>query len=113
MNNTTYYEAMDTAINTWLIRSAGLDPAGETIGLCVASSCEFHAPASYPEELVVEVGTERVGRTSIAWRLRILRSGGAEVIAVGSFTHVFVDSTTRRPTPIPESIRQAVAELHA
>ncbi|WP_243730613.1 acyl-CoA thioesterase [Nesterenkonia salmonea] len=32
MNNTVYYEAMDTAINTWLIRSAGLDPAGETMG---------------------------------------------------------------------------------
>ena len=33
LNNTVYYEAMDTTINAWLMATAGLDPtAGEPIG---------------------------------------------------------------------------------
>ena len=50
LNNTVYYEAMDTTINVWLIAVGGLDPSsGEPIGVCVSSSCEFHASASFPE----------------------------------------------------------------
>ena len=40
LNNTVYYEAMDTAVNTWMIRAGGLDPRGDgAIALCAASSC--------------------------------------------------------------------------
>lgn len=111
MNNAVYYEAMDTAINTWLIQTSDFDPTGETIALCVASRCEFRASASYPEELIVEIGVERLGTSSITWDLRILRSTRTEQIAAGAFTHVFVDSTTRRPVPIPRRIRAAVNNL--
>jgi len=110
VNNTVYYEAMDTAVNAWMIAHGGLDPAGDTIGLCVASSCEFRAAASYPEELEVAIGVEKLGRTSLTWDLHILRAGGdaAEPIALGRFTHVFVDATTRRPVPLPDTLRTAV-----
>lgn len=115
VNNTVYYEAMDTAVNAWMIRRGGLDPAGDVIGLCVASSCEFRAPASYPEELEVAIGVEKLGRTSLTWDLHILRAAteGAtdEPIAVGRFTHVFVDAATRRPVPAPDALRTAVATL--
>lgn len=42
-----------------------------------------------------------------------MRSGGSEVIAVGSFTHVFVNATTRRPVPIPHGISEALADLRS
>ena len=109
LNNTVYYEAMDTAINTWMIREADLDPMrGEAIGLCVASSCEFHASAAFPEPLQVGVAVERLGRTSIAWALGILRADGREQLATGRFVHVFVDAGTRRPVPVPSGIRTAL-----
>lgn len=40
---------------------------------------------------------------------RPLKDGTAELIAEGSTSHATVDSTTRRPTRVPESFAQAVA----
>ncbi|MGM7699805.1 acyl-CoA thioesterase [Microbacterium sp. A84] len=106
INNTVYYLAMDTAVNTWMIREGGLDPQGDAIALCAASSCEFHASASFPDPLAVGIGIERLGATSITWKLGILL--GDEQIATGRFVHVFVDAATRKPTPVPASIREAI-----
>ncbi len=113
LNNTVYYAAMDTAVNAFMIREGGLDPAaGGTIALCAASSCEFHASAGFPEPLEVGIGVERLGTTSLTWALAILRAGTDDEIATGRFVHVFVDAATRRPTAVPASIRSAL-EAHA
>lgn len=110
VNNTVYYEAMDTAVNAWMIENAGLDPQGDVIALCAASSCEFLAPASFPDPLEVGIGVERLGTTSVTWALAILRAGEGAPIATGRFVHVFVDAPTRRPTPVPASVRSAIEE---
>ena len=110
VNNTVYYEAMDTAVNAWMIGSAGLDPQGDAIALCAASSCDFRASASFPEPLEVGIGVERLGTTSVTWELAILRAGEDDPIATGRFVHVFVDAATRRPTPVPASVRAALEE---
>ena len=107
LNNTVYYEAMDTTINVWLMASAGLDPTGGgPIGVCVSSSCEFKASAAFPEPLEVGLRAGRVGTSSVTWELGILREG--ELLAEGRFVHVFVDHVTRRPVPIPDGIRAAI-----
>ena len=109
LNNTVYYAAMDTAVNTWMISQASLDPqGGGPIALCVASSCEFSASASFPELLEVGIGIENLGTTSVTWDLTILREGGSDPIARGRFVHVFVDAATRRPTPVPASVRTTI-----
>jgi len=110
LNNVVYYEAMDTAVNAWMIAEAGLDPAGAEIALVVASSCKFRASASFPEPLEVGLRVERLGTTSVTWAPAILRSGEDEPIAVGRFVHVFVDAGTRRPVPVPAAVRAAVEE---
>ena len=113
LNNAVYYEAMDTAVNAWMIRAGGLDPHGDgPIALCAASSCEFRASAGFPEPLEVGIGIERLGTTSVTWALGILRPGDDEQIATGRFVHVFVDAVSRRPTPVPVPVRAAIeAEL--
>lgn len=109
LNNTVYYAAMDTAVNAFMIREGGLDPLhSDAIALCAASSCEFHAPAGFPEPLEVGIGVERLGTTSVTWSLGILRCGEDDPIASGRFVHVFVDAATRRPTPVPASVRSAI-----
>jgi acyl-CoA thioester hydrolase len=111
LNNAVYYEAMDTAVNSWMISTAGLEPlTGSAIALCVASSCEFRESARFPEPLEVGIGVERLGTTSVTWALGILRPGEQDPIATGRFVHVFVDAATRRPTPVPTSIRSAIEE---
>ena len=111
LNNTVYYQAMDTAVNVFMMRAGDLDPAGDDpIALCASSSCEFHASAAFPEPLEVGIGVERLGRTSVTWSLAILRASEESPIATGRFVHVFVDAATRRPTPIPERIRTAIEQ---
>lgn len=109
LNNTVYYAAMDTAVNVFMMREGGLQPVGgEAIALCAASSCDFHASASFPEPLEVGIGIERLGTTSVTWALGILRPDDDEPIATGRFVHVFVDAATRRPTAIPPAVRSAI-----
>ena len=112
LNNTIYYAAMDTTINTWLIRSAGFDlERAPEIALCVSSGCEFRASAAFPDPLELGLRAGRVGTTSVTWELGVLRAGvdgTGELIATGTFVHVFVDRETRRPVPIPAAIRAAI-----
>jgi len=109
LNNVVYYEAMDTAVNAWMIAEGGLDPAASpAIALVVSSSCDYRASASFPEPLEVGIGVERLGTTSITWALGILRPGEDEPVAVGRFVHVFVDAASRRPVRVPDAVRSAV-----
>jgi len=106
---------MDTTINMWMISSAGFDPASaQEIALCVSSGCEFLASASFPDSLELGLRAGRVGTTSVTWELGVMRAGASaggepgEVLATGTFVHVFVDRATRRPVPIPAGIRAAI-----
>lgn len=112
VNNVVYYAYFDTVINRFLLAEAGLDlERGEVIGLCVESGCRFVAPASYPEDLDAGLRVAHLGRTSVRYEIALFREGSAEVCASGFFVHVFVDRATRRPTPLPEPMRTALARL--
>ncbi|GAB4079167.1 acyl-CoA thioesterase [Modestobacter muralis] len=111
VNNVVYYAAMDTTINAWLLGVAGMDPLdGEVLGLCVASSCEYHRSIAYPDDMELGLAAARVGRTSVTWSLGIFGSADGAALATGSFTHVFVDRGTRRPVPVPAPLRALVEE---
>ncbi|BDZ50342.1 thioesterase [Frondihabitans sucicola] len=114
LNNTVYYAAMDTVINTWMIEEAGLRPlVDDVLGYCVASSCSFSASASFPEEIAVELGVGRLGRTSVTWRPRIVRASDDAELATGEFVTVFVDGESHRPVPIPAGTRLALETAFA
>ncbi len=112
VNNVVYYAYFDTAVNGYLIESAKTDirelPA---IGLVIETSCRYFEPVSFPEPLEAGIAVERLGRTSIAYRVGIFRSGAPTAAAAGRFVHVYVDSQTRRPVEIPAVIRGAVEGL--
>ena len=109
LNNTVYYEAMDTTITSWLVEhgDAGL-LAGTAMAVCAASSCEFRASAGFPEALEVGLRAGRIGTSSIAWDLGIFRESDGELLAEGRFVHVFVDPSGLRPVPVPGALRAQV-----
>ena len=112
VNNVEYYAFFDTVINAWLIREGGLDiHAGEVIGLCAESHCEFHAPLAFPETVEAGLRVARLGRTSARYEIALFSEGRPEPAAIGWFAHVFVDRTPRRPQPIPEPLRTALERL--
>lgn len=111
VNNVVYYAYFDTVINRVLVEG-GLDVhAGTAIGLCVESGCRFVAPAAYPEDLEAGLRVAKLGRSSVRYEIALFREGSEEVCAHGFFVHVFVDRATRRPVPVPDSIRTALAPL--
>jgi hypothetical protein len=67
INNVIYYAWVDTVVNHFLIKHAGFDPKGAVIGLCVASSCSFYAPLSYPEVVLAGLRISKLGKTSVTY----------------------------------------------
>lgn len=112
VNNVTYYSYFDSVANHFLIHEGGLDiHAGGVIGLVVSSGCHYHAALAYPDTLAGALRVNRLGNSSVEYGLAIFRDGDEEAAAEGFFTHVFVDRDTRRPVPIPERLRTALAKL--
>jgi acyl-CoA thioester hydrolase len=111
INNVTYYAFFDTIANLYLIQHGGLDIHGPVIGLVVESRCQFHAPLEYPDELIGGMRVAKLGNSSVTYELGVAKRRTAIVAAECTFTHVFVDRATRRPTPIPDPLRAALAKL--
>lgn len=112
VNNVEFYSWFDTAINAYLIGDGGLDiRAGDTIGLCVESHCEYRTPVAFPETVEVGLRVVTLGRSSVRYELAIFRAGVEAPAAVGWFVHVFVGREDRRPTAIPAELRAALTRL--
>ncbi|MGD0526069.1 MAG: thioesterase family protein [Polyangiaceae bacterium] len=112
VNNVVYYSYFDTVINRYLIDAGGLDIGRDAvIGLCVESHCRYLSPLAFPTELDAGLRVEHLGRSSVRYGIGIFARGVAAAAAEGWFVHVFVDRETRRPTPIPEGLRAALAPL--
>jgi acyl-CoA thioester hydrolase len=114
VNNVVYYAYFDTVINRYLIDEGGLDIAhGESIGLCVESHCAYLKAVAFPDALEAGLRLGHLGRTSVRYEIGIFTAGSDEPSAHGWFVHVFVDRATRRPAPLPASIRAALERLTA
>ncbi len=112
VNNVEYYSYFDTVINAWLIDEGGLDiHRGDSIGVCVQSSCEFIASIGFPETIDAGLRVGKLGRSSVQYEIGLFRSQSDEAVASGNFTHVFVDRDGRRPIEIPGQIREALERL--
>jgi acyl-CoA thioester hydrolase len=108
LNNAVYYQLFDTAINGWIQTNVALDPVTTSAqGIVAESGCRYFSELHFPERLVVGVSVTRLGNSSCTYRLGIFRDADEPqaVAAVGHWVHVYVDSTTRRPVPIPDAIR--------
>ena len=112
VNNTVYYEAMDTTVTAWLIGPGGYELSSGLAPVVVSSSCRYHLSAVFPDVMVVGLRADRVGRTSVSWGMGIFRERDGALLATGTFVHVVVDATTMRPVPVPDDLRtRVVAEL--
>lgn len=114
VNNVTYYSYFDTAANALLIQKAAFDLRNsKIIGLVVDSACSFLQELSYPEIIEVGVAIKKIGTTSLTYDLAIFKQGQNDASAQGHFVHVFVDRETRKSTPIPVEMRDALTEFQS
>jgi acyl-CoA thioester hydrolase len=112
VNNVVYYSFFDTAVNRWLIERGVLDVgASAAIGLVVETGCRYLRPLAFPDRVTAGLRVAHVGTSSVRYELALFRGDEREASAVGHFVHVYVDRATRRPTPVPEAVRAALATL--
>jgi len=119
MNNARYYELFDTAVNAHLVEATGVNvrrlPA---IGVVAETSCRYFREIGFPEPVDIGLSVERVGTSSVIYRIGLFQGESDEAAAEGRFVHVYVDNSGGgRPTenrsvrPIPAEIRAVVEAL--
>lgn len=112
VNNVVYYSWFDTAVNGWLVEQGHLDIAGSAIiGLVVETGCTYFESVAFPETVEAGLAVEKLGRSSVTYRIGIFREGGEQAAAQGRFTHVYVERAAQKPVPIPERLRAALKAL--
>ncbi len=112
VNNVAYYSFFDTAVNGFLLDATGTDIRNlPAIGIVAESGCRFLSAVSFPETIHAGLGIERLGTTSVTYRIALFRGDDEAPCALGRFVHVYVDRTTRRPVAMPDAIRAALAAL--
>ena len=112
VNNTVYYEWFDSAVNQWLVEQSLLDLAASgPIAMAAETGCRFIESLAFPGEVDVGIAVERLGSSSVTYRIGVFAAGEGRAAAQGHFTHVCVDRESRRPVPLPAAWRTALAEL--
>jgi acyl-CoA thioester hydrolase len=114
MNNARYFEIIDTVVNNHLVEATGVDiRALDAIGVVAEVGCRYFAEVGYPEPVDVGVVADRVGTSSVVYRVGLFQGQGDEARAEGRFVHVYVDNTdpARPVVPMPDVIRAAVTPL--
>ena len=114
VNNVVYYGWFDTAVNAWLIENGLLDPAtSEIVGLVVETGCSYFESVAFPETVEAGIAVERLGTSSVTYRIGIFRQGSEQAAAQGRFTHVYVARASQKPVPIPAPLRAALTAIQS
>lgn len=112
VNNAVYYEYFDTAVNAFLMHAAGRDIRQlEQLGIVAETGCRYHSSISFPQNLEIGLAVERLGKSSITYRIGVFAAGASHAAALGKFVHVYVDAASREVSAIPTCIRDAVTPL--
>lgn len=119
MNNATYFELIDTAVNAHLAEALGADirklPA---IGVVAEVGCRYFRQIGYPEPVDLGLVVEKLGNSSVVYRIGLFQGPQEEAAAEGRFVHVYVDNTdphrSDRPSiRIPDDVRAVLEPLRA
>jgi len=106
VNNVVYFSYFDTAVNQNLVEHGLLSIGNsDVVGLVVSNQCQFFASISFPDTVYVGVSVEKIGNSSVTYRLGIFKNDENSLSALGTYTHVYVDRNTQRPVAIPTDTR--------
>ena len=116
LNNARYFELFDTAVNAHLFEATGTNvrllPA---IGVVAETSCRYFREIGFPAPIDMGLAVERLGTSSVTYRIGLFQGDSDLAAAEGRFVHVYVDNADgpgHRPVrPVPDVIRAAVEPL--
>jgi acyl-CoA thioester hydrolase len=110
--NTRYSEYVDVGMTEFL-RAAGIHDEFATGPLdfqLVKQTIEWKAPARFDDVLELSMRATRLGTTSFTIATEFRIAGAEPVIATIETVYVLVDAAALKKMPLPDRVRQALAE---
>jgi acyl-CoA thioester hydrolase len=106
VNNVVYYSWFDTAANQFLSANGALDiEHSPVIGLVIETQSNYFAAVFFPDRISAGVRVAKLGNSSVRDEVGIFRGDEDTASAQGHFVHVYVDRATRKPSAIPDKMR--------
>jgi acyl-CoA thioester hydrolase len=99
-------------VNQFLIANRALDiERSPVIGLVIETQCNYFASVAFPERITAGLRVAKLGNSSVRYEVAIFREDEETASAQGHFVHVYVDRMNRRPSPIPEKMRELLGSI--
>ena len=110
VNNVLYNRYLEITVLK-LVDLAGVDWVNDPVVPFAAEVCvKFLKPLPFSDFVDCCLRVSRLGNTSLVYELAIFLPEADSPSATGHFVHVFVDRSTERPVPIPESARSVFSQ---
>jgi acyl-CoA thioester hydrolase len=114
MNNSVHYQLFDTVINGHLLEEGLLDLHNSaTVFLVVESGCSYFSEIAFPDVVSAGLRVEKLGSSSVRYNVGLFVADASVAAASGHFIHVNVDRVTRKPAPLNDPTRAALAQLQS
>lgn len=112
--NATYLAFFDTCITEYL-RDLPFDWAEErarhnTDFHVVRALVEYAAPVRFDEQIEIGTKIEKLGRSSIVYKLAVFGKGESDARSTGEVVWVNADQATHKSSPLPELLRERAAK---
>ena len=109
MNNIVHYALIDTAVTDWQRNHGFFNEDHKCLEfMVVESGCCYFSEAAYPDKIAIGLRIKKIGNTSWIYQAGLFREEDELCFALGFFAQVLVDCENRRPTPIPNTMREAL-----
>ena len=106
INNTAYYRFTDTVIALFRMRHGLMVPKRTMV--TVENGARYLSETHFPEVLTIGLRVDRLGRSSLTYRIGIFQPGLDRPAAEITSAQVWIDTDTRRPVPIEGELRAAL-----
>jgi len=108
VNNSNYLTYLEEARLYWLQHVPDWFDE-HSMPVLAASEINYRRPIEWPAQLHVELSCERLGNSSMTLAHRIVNANDANCLySDGRVVVVWMDPTTGKPVPLPQTIRDAV-----
>ncbi|MBN8728568.1 MAG: acyl-CoA thioesterase [Xanthomonadales bacterium] len=108
VNNATFLVYAQEARLEWLAGIEGTWFDDSMMPVVAAANVNFRRQLAWPARIVVELAATRLGNSSVTIAHRIVAEDDAGCLyADGKVVMVWIDPTSGRSVPLPESIRSA------
>jgi acyl-CoA thioester hydrolase len=75
----------------------------------IETQCNYFSSLSFPDTVVAGLRVAKLGNSSVRYEVGCFATTTTSLQRRGHFVHVYVDRETRRPVPLPQPLRQALA----